>query len=60
MIERKVIVIRRSSWPDRCIGLGLFAVGSLVAWWGGIKGLLRLALLVLGPVLGLVRGILRV
>ncbi len=59
MIARKVIVIRRSSWPDRCIGLGLFAVGCLVARWVGLKGLLRLAFLVLGPVLGLVRGILR-
>jgi hypothetical protein len=59
MIERKVIVIRRSSWPDRCIGLGLLAVGFLVGWWLGLRGLLRLAFLVLGPVLGLVRGILR-
>jgi hypothetical protein len=56
---RKVIVIRRSSWPDRVIGLCLMGAGAFAVWWLGFRGLVRMAFYALGPVLGMVRGLIR-
>lgn len=36
---RKIIVIRRSSWPDRGVLIGLIIVGAVLARHYGLGGL---------------------
>jgi hypothetical protein len=41
-MTRKIIVIRRSSWPDRGVVLGLIIVGALLVHHYGMGGLARI------------------